>query len=325
MILITGATGLLGFHLVDHLLTTCEDRLKLLIRHEDQTKAFPDSLKLEFAIGDVKDISSLESAFQGVNKVYHCAGLISFSPFDKEELSKINIEGTINVVNCCIDFNIEKLCHVSSVAAIGIPKDGNMATEETTWDPSARHSHYGNTKYHGELEVWRGIEEGLNAVIVNPSVILGPTDWNRSSMKLFSYVKEGNKYYTSGGNNFVDVRDVVVLMDKLMNSEIKSQRFIVSGERVLYKELFSLIANKLNMTPPAIKANKWLIEILWRLEHLKSLVFNTKPIITRETSVTAERTHSYSSQKIKERYNYQFKPIGETISYVVEKISPRNN
>ena len=323
MILITGATGLLGSFLVEYLLENTKYSIKLLIRNKNQISNFPRSNKLHFSIGDVNDLETLEDSFQDVEYVFHCAGLISFSPFEQENLKKVNIEGTANIVNFCLAKGINKLCHVSSVAAIGKAKNSLTSDEKVEWDNSEDNSYYGKTKYLGELEVWRGIEEGLNAVIVNPSVILGPADWTQSSMKLFNYVKAKNKYYTLGGNNFVDVRDTVKIMNSLMFSDIHSEKFIVAGERLEFKKLFDLMANALNVSPPSKPAKQWMINILWRLEHLKSLVTGKSPLITKETSKVSQRKHQYSSEKIIKQLNFSFTPVEDTIKWTVQKLSEK--
>ena len=320
MILVTGASGLLGSYLVEYLSEIAATPIKLLLRNENQKSQFKDLKNVQYSIGDINDISSLEEAFENIEYVFHCAGLISFSPFDKEKLEKINIEGTANIVNMCLWHKVKKLCHVSSVAAIGKSKDGLVSNEEVQWDESDDNSFYGKTKYLGELEVWRGIEEGLNAVIVNPSVIIGPTSWSRSSMKLFDYVKKGNRFYTQGGNNFVDVRDVVELMHKLLFSDISSERYIIAGERITYKKLFELIATALKVKPPYIMAKKWMIDVLRCFSYVKSLITKKHPLITKETSKVSLRKHEYSSQKIISLLDYTFTSMEKTIPWTVEKL-----
>lgn len=324
MILITGATGLLGSYLVHFLLQHSNEKLKLLIRNNEDEKKIQSSNRIHFCKGNINDIPSLEIAFKEVTKVYHCAGKISFSPFEQEEMYKINVEGTANIVNFCIQNKIDKLCHVSSVAAIGKNKNSLFSDEKVEWDDSAENSYYGKTKYLGELEVWRGIEEGLNAVIVNPSVILGPAAWNQSSMKLFNYVKNEPKYYTKGGNNFVDVRDVVQIMVLLMNSNINNDRFIIAGERISYQKLFIIIAQYLNVKPPVKEVKSWILDILWRLEHIKSILFKTQPILTKETANVAKRKHEYVSKKVIDTLNYKFNPINETVQWVTQKLDSSN-
>lgn len=319
MILVTGGTGLLGSHLIKYLLENTNSAIKVLVRNEFHKNKFKSSERLEFAVGDINDIPKLEDAFINVTQVYHCAGLVSFSPFEKDKLFKVNVEGTANIVNLCIDNGIE-LCHVSSVAAIGKSKKNNISDEKTEWDNSAENSFYGYTKYLGELEVWRGIEEGLNAVIVNPSIILGPAEWDKSSMKLFKYIKDGNKYYTGGGNNFIDVRDVVYIMHQLMETKTFSQRFIVANERIEYKILFQKIAKALNVKAPEKQVSKWMLNLLWRIEYLKAYIFKTTPLLTKETAKVSERTHQYSSNKIKETITFNFYQIDDTINWVSKNI-----
>ena len=319
MILVTGATGLLGKHLIKILLGD-NQFVKALIRSKKDAKKFEKHPNLSFCVGNINDIPSLELAFEDVEQVYHCAGKISFSPFDKQNLFNVNVSGTANIVNFCIDKNVKKLCYVSSVAAIGKDKNSLISTEKTTWDDSMDNSYYGKTKYLGELEVWRGIEEGLNAVITNPSVILGPSEWNQSTMKLFKYVKEGNKFYTAGGNNFIDVRDVVNIMIQLMNSEINAERYILTSHRIEYIDLFQKIAKVLNVNPPSIKVKNWLVQIMWRVEHLKSLIFRTEPLLTKETAKVTQRQHQFSSEKINHHIDHKYHSIDDTINWVISQL-----
>jgi len=262
MILVTGATGLVGSHLLVQLLQENEE-VKALFRSEkqiekvknvfafyNQTRLFD---KINWVKGDITDIPSLEIAFENVTHVYHCAALISFDPSDEDELRKINIEGTANVVNCCIDFGVKKLCHVSSIAALGTPKEHEITiTEETEWNPEELHSDYAITKYGAEMEVWRGHQEGLEVVIVNPGVIFGYGFPNKGSDVIIQSVKKGLSFYTKGNIGIVSVEDVVKCMVQLMKSNITGERYILVGENIDFKNLLTYIATVFKVKKPSI-------------------------------------------------------------------------
>ena len=280
MILVTGATGLVGSHLLVQLLQENEE-VKALFRSEKQIEkvknvfAFHNQTallnKINWAKGDINDIPSLEIAFENVTHVYHCAALISFDPSDEDELRKINIEGTANVVNCCIDFGIKKLCHVSSIAALGNPKEHETTiTEETEWNPEELHSDYAITKYGAEMEVLRGHQEGLEVVIVNPGVIFGYGFPKKGSDVIIQSVKKGLSFYTKGNIGIISVADVTNCMIQLMKSSINGERYTLVGENISTKALLDFIAEELKVKKTSIEATKLMTSIAWRMDWLIS-------------------------------------------------------
>jgi nucleoside-diphosphate-sugar epimerase len=271
---------------------------------------------IEWVNGDLLDIYSLYDSLEGVTQVYHCAAVVSFDKADKNQIMKTNVGGTTNLVNAALDKNIEKLCYVSSIAAIGKPENGDFISEKFFWKFSKNHSVYSMSKYDAEREVWRGIAEGLNAVIINPSIILGPGNWNSGSSRLITSVWDGLKFYTKGVNGYVDVRDVAKTMILLMNSEINSERYIVSSENIDYQTLFNYIAAGLNKTPPKYKAAKFLSELVWRADKIKTSILKTKPLITKETARTANAKSYYSNEKIISAINYKFIPVAQSIEHI---------
>ena len=324
MILVTGGTGFVGAHLLLELLKNNQkvkaikrnnSNLNLVKRIFSYYKEDVETLlsQIEWVDGDVLDVLSLQEAMENVEKVYHCAAVVSFSPKDRDNLFKTNIKGTANVVNTALQTRIKKLCFVSSIAAIGRSESNELTSESTEWKSSKRNSTYAISKYEAEKEVWRGIEEGLNAVIVNPSVILGPGDWNNGSAKIFDTLKNGTKFYTEGVNGFVDVRDVASVMYQLMESEIVNERFIVSSENLSYRELFTLILNEYGIKPPTIKALGILLEAAWRFEKLRGGLLKTRPLITKETVNTAQNQYFYSTEKLQNAIDFKFTPVKEII------------
>lgn len=316
MILVTGATGLVGSHLLVQLLQENEE-VKALFRTEKQIEKvknvfhFHNQLplfnKINWVKGDITNIPSLEIAFEKVSHVYHCAALISFDPNDEQELRKINIEGTANIVNCCIDFGVKKLCHVSSIAALGNPKEHeNSITEETEWNPENSHSDYAITKYGAELEVWRGCQEGLDVVIVNPAVIFGYGFPKKGSDVIIQTIKKGLSFYTDGTIGIVSVEDVTKCMIQLMKSTIKGERYTLVGENIETKKLLEFIARELNAKKPSIKATKTITSIAWRLDWLISKIVNRKRKLTQITAAASHSKKTYDASKIKSELQFDF-------------------
>ncbi len=295
------------------------------MRSSDSPSLTPDELfnRIEWFPADMLDPWSMNEAMKGVEKVYHCAAIVSFDPSERKDTIHNNIEITATIVNLCLSHNVKKLCHVSSVSALGNRYDGQPVTEDDMWKPSKRRHAYSISKFHSEMEVWRGISEGLNAVIVNPSVILGPGNWKRGSAGFFTRIKKGLKYYTEGMTGFVDVRDVCHCMTGLMDSDISEERFIINGEDIYYRDLFNMIADALGVPRPDTHATKTLAEIGWRLEWLRSKLTLSKPMLTRETARSGRGISRYSSNKIKEVLGHQFIPVKETVAWTASKLKGR--
>jgi nucleoside-diphosphate-sugar epimerase len=268
---------------------------------------------IQWLEGDVTEVYTLQDAMQGVEVVYHCAGKVSFNRGDDAALFRINTDGTANVVNEALIAGVKKLCHVSSIATLGRTDGDAPVDEETHWRNSSDNTPYAISKYSGEREVWRGIAEGLPAVIVNPSVIIGAGDWNQSSAKLFRTVDKGLKYYTEGVNGFVDVRDVARCMVLLTESDTVNERFILSSENLSYRELFNTMADALRKPRPNIRVGVILSEIAWRWESVKSLLTGQSSVITRETAKTANSKFFYKNNKLRERLNFSFLPMKQSI------------
>ncbi len=294
-------------------------------KERTNSPASPNELfsRIEWFPADMLDPVSLAEAMEGVSKVYHCAAIISFDPSERKQTIKSNVDTTASIVDLCLEFGVEKLCHVSSVSAIGSRYDGQLVTEEDLWRHSKRRTGYSISKFYSEMEVWRGINEGLDAVIVNPSVILGPGNWHRGSGRFFAAVIRGMKYYTEGMTGFVDVRDVCQCMIELMESDINAERFILNGENIYYRDLFNMIADALGKPRPATYASKRLVEIGWRLEWLRSRLTFSKPNLTKETARSGRSISLFSNQKIKEATGHEFIPIKETISWTASSL-PEN-
>jgi nucleoside-diphosphate-sugar epimerase len=333
MILVTGGTGLVGAHLLLHLAES-ENTLRAIYRESkaiEKTRALfhqfqKEALfsKIEWVCADVTDIPSLTLAFRNIDYVYHCAGLISYDPKDEKKLRKINIEGTANIVNFCLEYKVKKLCHVSSIAALGdiVPQAfektayQSTITEETEWNPELDHSDYAISKYGAEIEVWRGQQEGLDVVIVNPGVIFGVGFYDQGSGLFFSTIKKGFPFYTQGSTAYVGVRDVVKVMILLMKSTIVGERFILIAENQTYQKVIFTIAEKLEVQKPKFEAKPWLLNVVWRLDWILATFFRTKRKLTKYSANSLITSEMISNQKIKDTLNYNFESLEDVIDEV---------
>jgi nucleoside-diphosphate-sugar epimerase len=313
MILVTGGNGFLGTHLITHLLELGKP-VRALYR-----KDHPNIEGVEWVKGDVLDIHALIDAMDEVTEVYHCAAVVSFNPKSRDRMYKVNVEGTANVVNAALDTGVERFLHVSSIAALGRTTSNKPITEATEWEDSKYNSHYAISKHEAELEVWRGMSEGLQAAIVNPSVIIGPGQWDRGTARLFTRIWNGLKFYSEGLNGFVDVRDVVACMTGLMEQNIMGKRFIVSAQNLSYKTVLFEIAARLNRSRPSMNPPGWMRELLWRVEALRSMLFGAKPLITKETARIANHDSEYDSKAVQEVLNFKFREITDAIAYTSQR------
>lgn len=330
MILVTGATGLIGSHLLYDLITK-DFTVRALYRNPkklDQVKKvfsyYADNYqilfdKIEWVYGDLLDVCSLDKAFEGISKVYHCGAKVAIGGKNKEQLIQNNVIATENMVNLSVQYGVDKLCHVSSVASLGGPVNGELITEESKWTSTKNHSAYAVSKFKSEMEVWRGIQEGLNAVIVNPSVVLGPGFWNAGSGSLFTRATKETKYYTTGTTGFVDVRDVAEIMIKLMESDIAEECFILNAENVSYKSLFSDVADAMNVKKPIKQVTKKMLKTISVLEYVVSSVGIKKRELTKDVVRASFSESNYSNEKIKKALGFEFRSIKTSIEDTADK------
>lgn len=331
MIFVTGGTGVLGSHLLYQLTAEGKkvraiyrdgskiERVEKLFAYYNPTEASALFSLIEWVECDVLDVVTLEEAMTGCDIAYHCAAFVSFHKRDFFRMMKINRRGTANVVNIALDLKYTKLCFVSSTAAVSENEEHpeEALVETNKWVQSEETSGYAISKYSSEKEVWRGIEEGLNAVIVNPSMIIGPGNWNESSLTILRTVSEGFKYYTEGANAFVDARDVAKAMFLLTESNVVNERFLCTGSNVSFRKLFELIAEKTGAKPPSVKAGSFLSNLARRADWFLSL-FTGKRTLTRETVRSAQTVTTYSSAKLEKQIGIEFTPLEATIENAVK-------
>ena len=320
MILVTGGTGLLGANLLAELIKRGQS-VKAIKRKKSSMQLVEKTFRranlslsgIEWHTADVTDMNSLQEPMNGVENIFHCAAVVSFNPAVAQHMINVNVNGTANVVNIAIECGVKKLCHVSSTAALGRSDGQLLITEESHWRNSSDNSVYAISKYGAEREVWRGMEEGLDAVIVNPSVIVGAGDWKTDSSRIIGQVGKGLRFYPMGGNAFVDVRDVVSVMMKLMSSSISRERFLVVSENKSYKELFDIASDCLGKRKPSIRINKMLSSLAWRADWIRSAMMRQSPLVTREMMDSSSRTYKYSNEKICATIGHEFIPVKKSV------------
>lgn len=330
MVFVTGGTGLLGSHLLVELSKRRFNIRALKRQSSDLTevkmlfKFYLNDIdlsifnKIEWVDGDINEVTSLPELIDGCETVYHCAGFVSFAKKDFKKLLTINKKGTANIVNTCLKLGIKKLSYVSSTAAIGRDVKQDVITENNKWVNSKSNSNYAVSKYLGEMEVWRGKEEGLNVSIVNPSVILGAGNWNDSSLTLFKSIEKGLKFYPTGTNAFVDARDVAFCMVELVEKKIFGERFLIISENIKFRGLFEMITKEMGLKPPSIQVKPWMAGIAWRIETAKCFFTKQSPQITKETARASMQTNLYSNQKIKQLLEISFTSIKESVKNAID-------
>ena len=314
--LVTGATGFLGSYIIRQLLAEGQYTVVRAMHRSPATNEWLADIadRVEWHTADLNDIFALEQAMQGVQHVYHAAATVSFESNARKAMMRANIEGTANIVNAAMQCGVQKFGHISSVAALGRSKNKAMMDENTKWQTDPLNTGYSISKFYAEQEVWRAQAEGMDVVVVNPSIIIGAFDWRNASPALIKTVAKGLRVYTVGSTGFIDVRDVAKAIVNLVNSPISNERYVLNAENMTYKTFFDQTADALGVARPSIKVPVWLTEIVWRAEALRSYITGKRSLITKETAQTASHDFEYSSQKYHDAFpNHQFIPISKTI------------
>lgn len=326
MVLVTGGTGLVGSHLLTDLMKSGKQvraihrknsdfsTVKEVFSYEFEPEEAHEMFhKIEWWEADILNIPALESAFLGIKRVFHCAALISFDPANYMDLRKTNIQGTANIANLCIKHDIEKLCHVSSIATFDKKTGENTITETSNWNPEKNHNPYAITKYGAEIEVWRASQEGVPVVIVNPGVIIGPGNWNSGTGLLFSKVQKGLKYFFPKITGFVGVWDVIKAMRELMDSSIKNEQFIVVSENLSFKTLLEKIAISLNKPVPNRKLRPWMVFLGWGYQKITCFITGKDRKLTRYSKKSIFEKTYYDNKKLKNHLNFHFEEMDTVI------------
>ncbi len=311
---------MVGSHLL-YKLSKKHDQLRAIYRDEKkipQVKRvftyYDDSAdevfkKIEWVKSTLNDIPSLSEAFNGIEVVYHCAAMVSFDPADYHKLRKSNIEGTANMVNLSLEFGIKKFGYVSSVAALGGKDNDEPINEETPWNPDYDHSVYAITKYGAEMEVWRGVQEGLDTIIINPGIIVGPGFWRSSSGSLFTRISRGMKYYVDSVKSYVDIHDVVNTFIELMESDVRNERFLQVAENLPVRDFIEMVAAELEVDSPDKKATHLMLQLGWRFDWIRSKLLKKRRRLTKQTALALSQDSIYDNSKMKKRLAFEYKPI----------------
>ncbi len=312
-VFITGATGFLGAYILCELI---EKGYQIsALRRKSSPMYLVESVadKVEWIEGDILDLPFLEEVMQGVDEVYHAAALVSFDSKDSERMIQLNTDGTANIVNAVMSSGVKKLLHVSSIAALGRKENQSKVDENSQWENNKLNTAYAISKFKSECEVWRGVEEGLSAVIINPSMIMGAGFWHSGTAQMFTQAYKGLSVYPKGATGFVDVRDVARTAVLLTESDIVGERFIVNAENLSYKKMLGDIARALSKSPPRIQLPNWGVELMWRVEKLRARALGIPPLITADLAVGLQSVFEYDNQKIKKALQYEFIPLEKTL------------
>jgi dihydroflavonol-4-reductase len=315
MIAVTGSNGLLGSYVIRKLLEEKRQFVALKRENSDLSLLADVNHLIQWRIADVLDPVSLDESFKGASCVIHAAALVSFNPAKAKQLYNVNVEGTRNVVNACLQNNINKLIHISSVAALGRQKGQTLIDESNKWSESSLNSFYAESKYLAELEVYRAKEEGLQIVILNPSVILAAADWTKSSAQLFRYVWQEKPYYIDSTLNYVDGRDVAKAALQFVDFDQANGRYILNAGSINFTDFFSAVAKLFNKKPPSILLKNNFLRVAATLETLRSRITGSDPLVSIETARLAGSHFFYSNEKIKKTLNFQFQTLTETLAW----------
>ncbi|MBL7927209.1 MAG: NAD-dependent epimerase/dehydratase family protein [Bacteroidia bacterium] len=321
MILLTGGTGLLGTHT---LLALARKNIAVVAikrpASDLQTfyylaeKAGVNLKHITWFDADLLDVNAIYEVTKNINTVIHCGAFVSFAPKQQLLMHKINTDGTANIINACLANNVNRFIHVSSVATLG---DGIGAiTEENHWITSAYHSQYAISKYGAEREAWRGMAEGMQVVVINPTVILGEGYWNKNGGALIKYAASEKCFYPKGSTGFIDVVDVVNVILFLLENEINGTRFIINGHNTTYKNILDQTAQLFNKKAPALAANYFTTHAAWRLQSIFSILTGTQPLLTKETAISSLSNRLYSNTKMRNSIDVAITPLAETLKRI---------
>jgi len=318
---ITGATGLVGSYITHTLIGEGKEVYALKRKNSNLQPLASINEKINWVEGDILDVSLLSDAMQGMTYVVHSAASVSMLAKDKEQTFKINIEGTANVVNAALANGVKKFCHVSSIAAIGVPEKATLINEKVSWNDDSKDFIYAKSKHYAEREVWRGIAEGLNAVIINPSTVLGVCPLDRSSGQIINFISKGVHYYPQGSINLVDAEDVAEIVVRLLHSEVHSEKFILNAANVSYKDFFTKVSHQLDKPAPKHGIGRNMLKIIYLLSKVANLFGISKVALSKEIISAIQSTHTYDNAKIVKLLDYQFKSWEESVAKTCQPLN----
>ena len=327
MILVTGGTGFVGTYLLYELLKG-NSSIKSTYRKEKNKELTEEFFKLKdlnhpklfnkiiWVKMDLTEMSSLDELYSGINIIYHCAAFVSLAKRHKNLLMETNVEGTSNIINYAIKHKIKKILFISSIASIGAKDYDSIINEDHSWNHKINHTDYALSKYKSELEVWRGSQEGVPAVIVNPGFIIGSHFWNRSSSSIFKRIYNGLKFYPTGKISLVSVEDVVIASIKLMNSKIQNERFILVSENMNYKEFLDLISKNLGKSLTKYPLKKPLLYIIYFFDIILSFLRIKKRFMSKALISTFNNNQEFNGNKIKKFISFRYEKIDKKVKEI---------
>jgi len=322
MILVTGASGIVGSQIVRQLVD--EKKTVRALKRESSDISWLENItnSIDWVDADILDFLSLEKAFEGVTYVVHCAAIVSFDNSNDALMHEINVEGTKNILALCEKYKVQKLVYISSVAALGRSSKTTLITEDAKWIQSSLNTNYAVSKYHAELEVWRAQEEGLQTVILNPSIVIGPGNWSNSSLNLFKYVKNGAPFCPEGSLNYVDVRDVAIITSKFIFNDIQAERFIINAGMISYEHFFKVVAKTMNKKAPNLKLNPTLAIFVASILKVVRFLTGIKTNITKEAVILSRLNILFAADKVEKTLGFKFRAIEDSIQWTYKQLKP---
>ena len=319
-VLVTGANGFLGSHILHELISSGKFKVYGLIRN-DSDNSLNNEVKNEvnWRYGNILDIFDLETAFQDIDIVIHSAAMVSYDPRKSRLMMKTNEKGTANVCNSAAFIGVKKLVYISSIAAIGKTEGKDKIDETCGWSNGSPHTNYSLSKYKAEMEVWRSYHEGLPVTILNPSVILGVGKWDQSSLQFIPRLAKGGTIYPLGSTGFVDVKDVAKLAMKSIDNKFDGERYIVSGFNESYKDLFDNITSILGVKRPFIPLGPTLSSLLWRIEFIRTKIFGGSNLLTKQTAKTISTKTEYDNSKSRKAFEFEYRDKQDTIGEMLKQ------
>ncbi len=321
-VLVTGANGLVGSFVVRALLDA-SFRVLALVRAGSDRSLLPEAPHLEMVEGDLFDPNALLRLVTDVGAVVHTAGMVSYAPRDEEALFRVNVAGTAHVVNTCLAAGIRQLVHISSVGTLGSPDAQGRVSEASRWPPPGTPAAYARTKYEGELEAWRGYAEGLDVTVLNPSVVLGPGDWDKSSTRLFGYAAKGARFFPAGHFNYVDARDVGTAVGQVLHHPQPGERFVLSAGTVTFEAFFREVARHFGQPPPTRRVGPGLADVMWRVEKWRTALTGTEPLLTRDTARLTRRNVVFDGEKATQMLGLRYRPLADTLAWSCAGLAQR--
>jgi nucleoside-diphosphate-sugar epimerase len=315
-VLVTGGTGFIGAHIIRALIAAGYQHIFCTHRKNSRFELLDGILdQVELVETDISDLTGLIDCLSTMDYIVHAAAVISFDPSDKAMMYKTNVEGTANIVNIALESPVKKMVHLSSIAALGRSTSREPIDENAKWVPGKMNSYYALTKNLAEREVWRGYQEGLPVVILNPSNVIGPGFWQNSTPRLVDQVYRGLPYFPPGTNGFVDVRDVAEMTVLALESGINGERIICNGENATFEQVFRTMATTLKVTPPTRVLPAYLGGLIWRYFTIRSWFTGRKAMVTRETLRTACHSFTYDNSKSKDLFGFRYRELNDTIQH----------